>query len=140
MVSLKAGVEQVHAESAGVLDIYVFKPEQVDELIGATLFGDAAAGRLAGLAASTVVKICSAPRKSPAICMCCDRPARRWGTICLVLPHRSDPTSAIGSGLCSQCAAMPAESLDAQIQIAMKQIWPAARVIGRVSKAPEATQ
>ena len=90
-MNLESCIKQIHTEAAGVLDLFVFSPEQIDELLAAALLGgDAAARRLVKLVLAAGGRISSAPRKQPALCMCCPRPVRRAGTIVLVLPHRDD--------------------------------------------------
>jgi hypothetical protein len=141
MDDLQECIRQLHHEAAGVLNIYSFTPEQSEDLLAAALLGgDATALRLMAPVVNTVAQICGASPDEPWLCMCCPSPARRWGTIVLVLPHCGDPTQAIGSGLCARCAALPSARLSELIQDAVRRIWPHATTIGRVSVGPEAVQ
>ena len=75
------------------------------------------------------------------LCLTCPRPVRGRTAVCLVMPYRDDATATIGSGLCTKCAALAPEALNARILAALRRNgWSDARTIGRVSKGPEAVQ
>jgi hypothetical protein len=123
-----------------VFEIFVFLPDQIDDLFFYAILGSASARRLIRPVANAAARILSAPHKLPALCLCCPRPVRGRAAVCLVMPYRDDATVGIGSGLCTRCSVLSSEVLNARILAAVRRIWPDARTIGRVSEGPEMVQ
>jgi hypothetical protein len=136
-----AGLQQVHAEAGGLLDVHVIEPSRVTELLFASLGGDDTATRLLRAAISTLANVHQAPRKRPALCLCCPRAIRHRDQfiVCITIPRRDNPSMGIGSAICAKCFADPTK-LMTRIVEALKQMWPEVRPIGHVHEAPEAVQ
>jgi hypothetical protein len=118
------------------LDIYVFRPGQNDFLVAAALTGDRLAARLMKAILQTVAQIHEAPRKRPALCLCCPRTVRRGDrfAVSIIMPHRDDASMGIGSGICARCNG-DQSTLTPRVTAALKTIWPGLRPIGHVHEA-----
>jgi hypothetical protein len=127
------GIQQVHTEAGALLDIYVFQPGQNDFLVASAFTGDRLAARLTKAILQTVAQIHGAPRKTPALCLCCPRAVRRGDrfAISIIMPHRDDASMGVGSGICARCNG-DQSTLMPRVAAALKKLWPDARTIDHV--------
>ncbi len=124
------GMQQAHAEAAGIFDVFVIGPESGPELLAAAILGDAHAAALLRAVTHAARQIDAAPRRKPALCLCCPRPIRdAAGTVFVVAePHTDDASTAIGAALCGRCAAH--SDLTAKVVDGFRRhLWPDARPV-----------
>lgn len=135
------GIRKVDTEGAGAFDIHVLARPLPHDLMLAALSGDAVAVGLLQAVASTVDSIGKAPRKKPALCLCCPRAVRKADqyVVCITTPHRDDPSMAIGSVICAKCWA-DQERISERIIEAMRAVWPDARPLDHMHDAPRGVQ
>jgi hypothetical protein len=127
--ALRAGIQNIRDEAGGALRLYAVGPEHAAGLLADSLLGDVEAMRVMRGVLDTVQRIEAAPRRKPMLCACCPRALRGSGFIvCLMMPERDAPTTALGFGICERCgqdeAALPTKAADA-----LKNIWPDLRPI-----------
>lgn len=122
-------VQRVRDEAVGLFRVQCIGPEDVAGLVLDCLAGNAEAAALMRGVVDTVARIESAPRRKPMLCGCCPRPLVGSGfTVCLALPERDDPTSALGFALCNRCGADPAARNENAL-MALCSIWPSGRSV-----------
>jgi hypothetical protein len=135
----EATISALHAESNGLFRIYLFgAPDGARLLVGAAAGDPWSLGMLAAIN-DCGHHITKAPRHEPALCLTCPAPLRRLPglTFCVAVPEVARPQHALGSAVCSQCAALP--DLGNRTMIALRQIWPDLREIS-VMPGPETVQ
>jgi hypothetical protein len=130
-VAWRDGIQAVNDEAAGVLDVSI-----IDYLAGAVLMANAALGDhesaallLAVRQAATRIK--QAPRRKPALCICCPRAIKRLTAetvFGVATPAIANPTGAIGFVFCDKCAA-DRTTLTAKAAEGLRRIWPDLRPI-----------
>jgi heterodisulfide reductase subunit A-like polyferredoxin len=128
--TLNHGIAQVHAEGGGLLDVFLIPPCDGPELVAAALLGSASAARVLSVITDTAETIRRSARKTgPTLCLCCPRCVRRLDgvTFGFASPASDSATGAIGFAICERCSIKP--DLDANVQGALRRIWPDLRPI-----------
>ena len=136
-------LEQANTEAAGLWEASVYLPSDMPLLLGAAIAGDAFALAMARMIGQTANSVYRAPRKKPALCLCCPRAVRKGDAfaICVTVPRRDDPSHAMGSAICMHCMTDEQSTLTAKIVGAMRQhLMPDARAVGHVHDAPGRVQ
>jgi hypothetical protein len=125
----RSGIKTVHQHAAGLLEIIIVQPAEMLELLIGSLCGDPRATAIARAASAAVGGIMSAATSSdPKLCLTCPRELRDTNcTVVLAVPHRADPTTAMGSAICPRCAAT--DDLIGKASVALRGIWPSLRPV-----------
>lgn len=123
------GIARISAECAGVVALQVVTPEDLPEMLAASLMGDREATRLAHLVAQALRRIEEAPRSRAMLCAACPKRLRggRYAIVCAV-PHRDDPREALTLGVCRRCATRH-DAIVQKAGQALKRVWPDLRAI-----------
>jgi hypothetical protein len=125
------GIQAVNDESAGLLDVDI-----VDALAGADLLvratrGDKEAAALFLAVTQAATRIKQAPRRKPALCICCPRSIKRLTAATVfgvAAPAIANPTGAIGFAFCDRCSA-DRTTLAAKAAEGLRRIWPDLRPV-----------
>ncbi len=127
----RKGVQQVHDESGGVLDITIVDAVTAAALLIAASLGDTEASAILYAVAQSARDVRQAPRRLPALCVCCPRAVKRisantvFGVAAASAPK---PTGGIGFVFCEKCSKDRA-SLVAKAVDGLRHIWPSLRSI-----------
>ena len=123
--ALQAGVEAVHTQAAGALEVVVVMQSEVSEVIAAALGGDPKVMQVAQMTMQTLHQIRTAPQRRPLLCACCPQPLRPGGrfSFAMALPACDAPMQALGLAICGRCATEP-QAVQAKAVEALRQIWP----------------
>jgi hypothetical protein len=125
------GIERLHAEAGGVLDVTIIDAALGIELLAATILGDRRAAALLQAVVHSGAQVGQAPKHSPALCVCCPRPVRWINSATIfgvVVASTAAPTQAVGFVFCDHCGA-DRGSLAAKVTEALKGVWPDLRPI-----------
>lgn len=125
------GIRSVATEAAGLLEVALIDAAYGRELSERRFRGDPEATSLLMAVAATARRVKEAPRRDPAMCICCPRRIRRItceNTFGLAFPSVENPTTAVGFIFCSKCAAEP-ESLQTRATEGLRRIWPNLRAV-----------
>ena len=126
----KQGIETVHREAAGVLELFVVQPERMPDLMLAALNGDRRAAAIAVAVVDAVHDISDAARTPvPKLCGSCPRELKdhRYAVV-LAAPDRDDPTTAITMAICEECATTETVIRE-KAMLGFRGIWPDLRPI-----------
>ena len=127
----RAGVQRVHDESGGLLDVDIIDAAAGVALLTAAALGDCGAAALLQSVTQAAARIKHAPRRKPALCMCCPRAIKRITSrtvFGIATPSIATPTGAIGFVFCDHCAA-DAATLPAKAAEGLRRIWPDLRPV-----------
>jgi hypothetical protein len=124
-------IQRVNDSAAGVLDVSIINATTGAMLMADALRGDQEAATLILAVSQAATRIKQAPRKKPALCICCPRSVRR---ICsdtvfgVASPSVPNPDGVIGFVFCDRCAGTP-DALAAKAAEGLRRIWPDLRLI-----------
>jgi hypothetical protein len=123
-----ASMTRLHNESGGYVEIATVRPVDVPSIVASALAGDAEARRLLVAVNEGIRHIRSAPRRKPALCVCCPRPLRagQQFSVVVVVPVREAPEQLLALGVCARCATTTDEITAKAIQ-GLRRLWPALR-------------
>ncbi len=125
---LEAGLAEIQAAAAGVLEIFVISPGDAGGLMALAMAGDAEATRLMRSLEGALKQIEAAPASEPTLCATCPTALHR-GTffrVILALPYRDNPSPCLAFGVCRRCAGTNAEA-HTQATRALQNIWTCSR-------------
>ena len=101
----ESGLDRLHAEAAGVLQVTVVRADQASDLLLQAICGDADAFRLVQSASHLSERIAKATGTEAVVCGSCPRPLRHGGfALVVVAPSCDDPTQVLAFGICGACA------------------------------------
>ena len=127
MQAQDAGIEQVSAESAGVLDIAVIGPADAPDVFARAMRGDPECLLLFNCIETMCGQIDRASKESPMVCTTCQQPLEGSDhTFALAIPSRDDPKHFAGVVICGTCAAQTADAKALGVA-ALRTIWPRLR-------------
>jgi hypothetical protein len=124
------GLRAVQTESGGVMRMFLVELADQDAILSAAMEGDRNAGHLLQLVGQALFQIEDAPRRKPALCLCCPRPIRKIkdaAVFCFILPDVASPEHRIGTAVCEKCA-IHADLLE-RATIAFRRLWPDLRTV-----------
>ena len=124
-------VQSIHEEAAGLLDVNL-----IDASVGADLLISAALGNSESAALLDAIRqaaecVRSAPRRKPALCVCCPRSIRRitpTTVFGVARPAVPTPTGALAFAFCDRCSA-DRTALAVKATEGLRRIWPDLRQI-----------
>jgi hypothetical protein len=125
------GVQAVNDEAAGLLDVNIVDANMGVDLLVDAIRGDHEAAALLQAIREAADRVRKAPRRTPALCICCPRSVKRIraGTVFgIAVPATPNPTRAIGFVFCDRCAA-DRSTLAARAADGLRRIWPDLRPI-----------
>jgi hypothetical protein len=124
------GIHAVHTESGGLMRMFLIGPADQDAILSAAMDGDRIAWHLLRLVSQSLFQIADAPRRKPALCLCCPQPIRQTkaaAVFCFVLPDVTSPEHGIGSAVCEKCARHA--DLLVRATTAFRRLWPDLRTV-----------
>jgi hypothetical protein len=127
----RAGIEQVHAEAGGLLDVTIIDSVTGSALWAAAVLGDHEAASLLQAVAQAAARIKQAPQRMPALCMCCPRPVKRITAATVfgvAVPASPNPSGAVGFVFCDRCGDDRASLLNKAAE-GLRRIWPDLRCV-----------
>jgi hypothetical protein len=126
----RRGIETVHREAAGVLELIVVERAEMPLLFMDALSGDHYANVIALAVTDTIWGIREAARTGiPKLCGSCPRALTDNSySVVLAMPQRADPSTAIGMAICHGCATTEADIRE-KAAGGFKGIWPDLRPI-----------
>ncbi len=126
----RRGIETVHREAAGVLDLIVVRPEDMLLLILSGMSGDRRANATAIAVTDAICGISESARTTkPKLCGSCPRSLTDNAySVVVAMPQRDDPSTAIGMAICHGCATTEA-GIREKATGAFRSIWPSLRPI-----------
>ncbi len=124
------GLEAVHEEARGLLALHVVRPEDMLELLFASLTGEPYSAAIASAVTRAVADITSAAASgTPKLCGSCPKEIRDSAySVVLEVPECDDPTTSIGMVICTTCATTEA-GIREKATVALRGIWPDLRPI-----------
>lgn len=129
--SWRDGIHAVATEAAGVLDVSIIDSLTQADLVVDAFLGNPKAAALLRAVREAADHVRQAPRRTPALCVCCPRPVKRVrpSTVFgVALPAIPKPGRALGFVFCERCAAEPI-TLAAKAAEGLRRIWPDLRPI-----------
>jgi hypothetical protein len=126
----RRGIETVHREAAGVLELVIVEPEDMLLLILGGLSGDRRAKSTAIAVTDAICGISEAAKTSaPKLCGSCPRELTDNGyAVVVAMPQRDDPSTAIGMAICHGCATTE-EGIRDKAMLGFRNLWPSLRPI-----------
>jgi hypothetical protein len=126
----RRGIETVHREAAGILELVIVRPEELLMLIFGGMSGDRHA-KATAIAVSDAVRHISeaAGTENPKLCGSCPRELtdNRYAVV-VAMPQRDDPSTAIGMAICHCCATTEA-GIREKAMLGFRSLWPSLRPI-----------
>ena len=125
--ALRAHMQQVHTEAAGVMYFDVVRRRDMPRMLGAALAGDVEAAHLFRLVQQALDGIAGAAPGQERLCATCPRKltGNRFAIV-VATPACDDPTAGFALGICHRCG-HTTPALKAQAMRAFKKFWPDAR-------------
>ena len=120
----------VQTESGGVMRMHLVELADLDAIHAAALVDDRNSRRLLRLVSQSLFQIADAPRRKPALCLCCPQPIRQTkdaAVFCFVLPDVTSPEHGIGAAVCAKCARHA--DLLGRATTAFRRLWPDLRTV-----------
>ena len=124
--TMTAALPAITAQGGGVLSLFVVRPIDAPELLGASMAGDANATRLMQVVSQTIAGIERAPRRRPMLCGSCPRPLRTGYAVVAALPAVAVPSQGLCLAICTRCGRTPAEIQEKAVR-ALRRLWPDSR-------------
>lgn len=127
--TLNDAVSRVQDEGGGLVALYVFRIQDVPNLLGGALSGHADAAHLLIAVNDLLHRIGSAPASSPMQCACCgsDLTPGRFA-LALASADIADPKAGLGLAICRRCGTTLG-AIKAAALTALRCIWPDGRFI-----------
>jgi hypothetical protein len=125
------GVQAVNDEAAGLLDVNIIDAVSGAELLANAALGDREAAALLLAVTQAAARIKQAPRRKPALCICCPRAVKRLSSATVfgvAVPATANPSGAIGFVFCDRCAG-DRDTLAAKAAEGLRRIWPDLRPV-----------
>jgi hypothetical protein len=125
------GVQEVHDEAAGMLDVNFIDADSGLDMIFDAALGNVEAATLMRAVWQAAARIKEAPRRTPSLCLCCPRAIKRLtpGTVFGVArPAIAKPSRAIAFAFCDRCSA-DRGNLAAKAATGLRRIWPDLRTV-----------
>ncbi len=125
------GMQAVNDEAVGLLDVSIIDASAGVDLLVDAMRGDPEAAALLQAIRQAADRVRKAPRRHPALCICCPRSVKRIrpGTVFgIAVPATPNPTGAIGFVFCDRCAA-DRNTLAAKAADGLRRIWPTLRQV-----------
>jgi hypothetical protein len=126
----RRGVERIHDEAAGALEVFIIQPQSMPDLLLAAFSGDRRAAAIAVAVVDAVADIGKAAKTAtPKLCGSCpaELTHNRYALV-IAAPDRDDPTTAIAMGICQACGTTEA-GIREKAMIGFRGIWPDLRPI-----------
>jgi hypothetical protein len=126
----RRGVETVHKEAGGLLELCVVRPEDMLLLILSGLSGDRRANATAIAVTDAICGISEAAKTSaPKLCGSCPRELtdNRYAVV-VAMPQRDEPSTAIGMAICHGCATTEV-GIREKAMLGFRNLWPNLRPI-----------
>lgn len=128
-LGLVEGVQLVHEESGGLLDIRIVRNTDMPALLAQVLVRNAEASQIFTMVSRVVDGIQRAPRRRPMLCGSCPGPLRNGRfAVALALPARDDPKNGLSFAICDRCGTSRA-AMERAAHKALTRIWPDLRPI-----------
>ena len=127
----RAGIKQVQDEARGLLDVTIIDAVTRSELLASAVLGDPEATVLLQAVTQAAARIQQAPRRMPALCMCCPRPVKRVTAATVfgvAVPASLNPSGVVGFVFCERCGADRASLLTKAAE-GLRRIWPDLRCV-----------
>jgi hypothetical protein len=130
-IALDDGISAFQTEAAGILNLVVVRPTDIEALgVDAIAGSDEAMGLFVAVGRAFAGIEC-APDRSPMECLSCARPLRRGRyTFVVALPSVDCPTQALTVAVCTHCATKSDAIRAKAISALRSSIWPDLRPIG----------
>jgi len=125
------GIQAINDEAAGMLDVNIIDATAGVEMIFDAAIGDVEAATLMRAVYQAAARIKKAPRRAPALCLCCPRAVRRLtpATIFGVArPAIAKPSNALAFAFCDKCSADRGNRA-AKAATGLRRIWPDLRTV-----------
>jgi hypothetical protein len=121
---MAAGLENMQAQSGGVVSIFVVRQCDVISLLGGALGGDVASLKVLRAVNVANDRIEQAPRRKPMLCASCPRPLRHSGyAVVVALPDNDEASQALTLAVCKHCATEPA-AIGSKALDGFRRFWP----------------
>jgi hypothetical protein len=126
----RRGIETVHREAAGVLDLIIVRPEEILLLSLSRMSGDQRANATAIAVTDAICGINEAAKTSaPKLCGSCPRELTdNCYAVVVAMPQRDAPSAAIVMAICHGCATTEAGIREKATE-AFRSVWPDLRPI-----------
>ena len=127
--SLAAGIKAIHREAQGVLGLDIIRREDMPDVIGAAVAGDARALMLFRAVCTTLERIKAAPTADPLLCASCPK-ALNDGNFAVVVASPTDGHPAHGLALCvcTGCATSVPD-ITTKAAALLRSVWPDLRSV-----------
>jgi hypothetical protein len=122
------GIMKVHAEAAGLMQLFIIWPNEMLPLLASAMAGNAVAASLVNPMLDTIKRVQTAAPDAPAECGSCGHPLEVGAVICVALTHRPDPTKGVAFALCRNCTDT-VDEVQARAIEAIRYLWPGGRLI-----------
>ena len=126
---LRDGLERVHREAAGLVDVMVVRLEDAPDMMADAAAGDREARMLLTAVIDALARIDAAPRRAPALCVSCPRALKRGQfSFGFAMPRCDDPTAMIALAVCRRCAT-DRDGIKVRVMVGLQKVWPDLRPV-----------
>jgi hypothetical protein len=125
----REGIRSVNDESAGLLNVSIVDAGAWAGLLARALIGDRESEALLQAVVQAGARVEQAPRRLPALCLCCPRAVKRISAntvFGVAMPAIGNPTGAIGFVFCDRCSA-DRSTLPTKVIAGLRRFWPELR-------------
>ena len=126
---VNARLHQLHREAGGATVMHLVRPQEFSRLLPAALAGDREAAAVLEVVHQLFDRMRNAPPDDPMQCCVCRAALNVTEfSLAIMLPLRTDPTCAMGIGICESCGPDLA-AVGEKATASLRKIWPSLRTI-----------
>jgi hypothetical protein len=127
----REAIQSVNDVSAGLLNVSIVDAGAWAGLLAHALMGDRGSEALLQAVVQAGARVEQAPRRLPALCLCCPRAVKRISAntvFGVAMPVIGKPTGAVGFVFCDRCAS-DRSALPTKAITGLRRIWPELRQV-----------